>query len=159
MRLLLILVFVFLSSMPLIAFASENVITVKHGDESFEVPTSLTNGDVRSITVDPDFKSIILQLEGASGELTINLPRTLIDSKKGDTDDNFIVVLDNNEVTPEEIMSTEAERELKITIPQTTKLVEIIGTNIIPEFPFVLLILISGTVLVILTTRTRMGPK
>lgn len=155
MRIFSVLVFAFLLSLPVFAFASESVITVKYGDESFEVPVSLTSGDVKSITVDPNFKSIILQLDEASDNILITLPRSLIDAKNGDMDDDFIIIVDNIEMTPYEIKTTDTQREIKITIPENTKSVEIIGTNIVPEFPFVLLVLVASITTIIVITKTQ----
>ena len=70
-------------------------------------------------------------------------------------DDDFIVVIDGNEVMPEEITTTDTERELKITIPQNTQSIEIIGTNIVPEFPIAGLILVASMVTILIITRTR----
>lgn len=119
------------------AFASD-AITVKYQDKTFDVNAKLTNGDVKSIKVDPDFKSIILAVETTgtqTGELTITLPRGLIDAKKGTADDEFIIVVGADEVNYKETNTTDNERELKISIPAGTKEVEIVGTQIIPEFP------------------------
>lgn len=144
--------------MPAFAFASGSVITINHGDKSFQVPISMTSGSVQSITVDPDFKSIVLQLDDASGDFLITLPRSLIDSKNDGVDNDFIVTIDNNEVMPVEIKTTDTQREIKIVIPPNSRSVEIVGTSIVPEFPLALLVLAASIMAILLTTKTRFGP-
>lgn len=116
---------------------SSRVVTVHHQKSTFEVMTSMTNGMVRNITVDEDFTSIILSVETSAtgGELTIALPRALIDSKSGDANDEFIVVVDGKEVNYKETKTTSAERMLMTTVPAGTKEIEIVGTQVVPEFP------------------------
>ena len=51
-----------------------------------------------------------------AGELSITLPRTTIDAKIGDADDDFFVLVDGNEVNFEETTTT-TDRTLKIPFP------------------------------------------
>jgi hypothetical protein len=135
--------------------ATAETISVRHQDTTVDVDASLTNGTVESIVVDEDFTSIILAVETAGDEdgiLSITLPRTLIDSRQGNStsasDNKFIVVVGNIEVDYEEIRVTESERELKISVPAGTGHIEIVGTQVVPEFsfPFVMLLAAFGSV-------------
>ncbi|MFQ5940076.1 MAG: hypothetical protein ACE5KA_00030 [Nitrososphaerales archaeon] len=115
-----------------------DMIRVDFEGNSFDVPASLSNGSVMSIDVDQDFVSIIIAVETSAtevGELMITLPRELIDSKfKGD-DDDFIVLVDGEEMDYTEDSTTDTERALTIPVFAVTEEVEIIGTQVIPEFP------------------------
>lgn len=61
-----------------------------------------------------------------NGVLQITLPRNLIDSKIGNTDDGFFVLLDGTETEYNEA-KTESERILNILFPANTDILEIIG--------------------------------
>lgn len=146
-------------SISLPALASPDTIAVKYQDKTFDVNAKLTNGDVKSIKVDPDFKSIILAVETTGtedGELTITLPRGLIDAKKGTADDEFIIVVGADEVNYKETNTTNTERELKISIPAGTKEVEIVGTQIIPEFPISVIGVLAIMGIVAFLGRTKL---
>lgn len=124
---------------------TEGVIPVTYQDSTFDVMTFLSSGSVKSIQVDPDFNSIILAVESsADGELAITLPRALIDSKTDGEDDEFIVILDGDETEYREHSASATERTLTIPVFAGAEELEILGTQVIPEFPISLLV-IAGT--------------
>jgi hypothetical protein len=130
------------------AAGSSSAVTVHHQSSTFDVMASLTNGMVDSITVDEDFTSIILELETSAtdGELTIALPRALIDSKSGGANDEFIVVVDGDEVDYEETETTNTERTLMIMVPAGTEEIEIVGTQVVPEFPLAVMAVMGAII-------------
>jgi predicted secreted protein with PEFG-CTERM motif len=115
-------------------------IMVEFEGNKIPVKYTITNGSVRGIEVDPDFMSIIISISATDdGELTITLPRKLIDARFGEDgcsgdDDEFIALIDGEEETYDETDTTTSDRELVIPIPGGAEEVEIIGTCIIPEF-------------------------
>ncbi len=113
-------------------------IMVEFEGNKIPVKYDMTNGSVRGIEVDPDFTSIIISISATDdGELTVTLPRKLIDARFnecGGDDDEFIVLVDGEEETYDESDTTSTDRELVIPIPGGAEEVEIIGTCIIPEF-------------------------
>ncbi|MFQ5940972.1 MAG: plastocyanin/azurin family copper-binding protein [Nitrososphaerales archaeon] len=116
----------------------EGKVTVTYEDNSFDVATSLSNGSVKFVDVDPDFTSLILMLETSAsedGELMITLPRALIDSKIGDADEDFIILVDGDESDYQEHSTSDTERGLTIEVPAGVEEVEIVGTVVVPEFP------------------------
>ncbi len=125
-------------------------IIVEFEDNKVPVKYKLTNGSLRSIEVDPDFTSIVLSISQASdGELTITLPRKLIDalsdSCTGD-DDEFITLIDGEEQTAEETDTTKTDRTLMVQIPGGAEEVEIIGTCVIPEFGIIAPLVLAAAV-------------
>ena len=132
--------------------------TVTFEDESFDVYTSLSNGSVIGIDVDRDFTSLIISLDTSmnkEGELIMTLPRALIDSKVNGEDDEFIILLDGEEVYYEENKTAETERELTILIFAASEEVEIIGTRAVPEFPIAMIIV--GTVFASMIILVKLG--
>ena len=74
-------------------------------------------------------KSLFFPISAHSdGELTVSLPRELIDATIGDLDDDFFVLIDEEEVAFSETKTLD-ERTLTIDFPNGAELIEIIGTE------------------------------
>jgi len=69
----------------------------------------------------------------SDGELTITLPRALIDAKLGDADDEFFVLVNGAKVDFGE-SKTSSDRTLTIAFPDGAKTIEIIGTFIATSY-------------------------
>jgi hypothetical protein len=149
-------------------FAQEDTLEFEYDEESgpFEIldtiEAQLTNGNVTSITADPDFNSIVMTLstDTSDGTLDVILPRAAIDAKDGDNDIDFIVAVDAIEAVFVESGSDEAKRELEISIPAGAQVVEIVGTQIVPEFPFHIIGLTAILLgLMVIIGRTRFAKR
>jgi plastocyanin len=142
----------------------EGKITVTFEDSSFDVMASLSNGKVQSGDIDPDFTSLVLMLETSAtddGELLITLPRELIDAKSNDADDDFIVLVDGDEVDYEEHHTTDAERALLIQVPAGAEEAEIVGSQVVPEFPIAVIAVmgaIIATAIAVSRFKNPLGP-
>lgn len=92
-----------------------------------------------------------------AGSLIISLPRTLIDARDNGSDSHFTVLTNNHGVNFQEL-TTQNYRQLTIPFANKTNTIEIIGTQIIPEFGgLVTLALISAILLVIvITSKTKL---
>lgn len=138
-----------------------DTVTVSYQEYSLDLTTTMTNGGVKSVAVDPESSSLLITLEASTtmpGNLTITLPRELIDSTANGDDKGFVVKVDNDKADFKELKkTTETERKLRIEIPPGTNEVEIIGSQVVPEFPLglaaILAALVSAIVLV-----TRLTP-
>lgn len=94
----------------------------------------ISGGKVTSMIADGNSNSVIIELDTtAPGEITVILPRDVIDSTAGDEDDDFFVLVDNEESLFEE-KNTSNDRTLTIAFPAGTQKIEIVGTFAIPEF-------------------------
>ena len=91
----------------------------------------------------------VIVVSGGDGELVITLPRDHIDSKLNGDDDEFIIIVDGAETDYQELNTNDMERKLAIPIFAGAEEVEIIGTQVVPEFPL--------SVLVIMTVVVGMG--
>jgi len=92
---------------------------------------SIIGGAVSSIEADEYFASLIITLEAEDdGILTITLPRSFIDAKIGDIDDEFFVLVNGEEIVYFEEAPTIDDRTLAISFEQGTREIEIIGTQI-----------------------------
>jgi len=76
--------------------------------QQFEEPNySIRRGEVLGFEIDQENTSLIISLKPrTNGELSITLPRDLIDAKIGSEDSNFIVLLDSLENQFEETITS-----------------------------------------------------
>jgi len=131
--------------------------------EGYTVGFKITGGSVLSITPDVDSGSLIIEISTTSdGELTIILPRALIDAKLNGDDDDFFVLVDAEEMDFDET-KTSTERTLVIQFFDGTEEIEIIGTFVIPEFDTIAAMILSVAIISIIAvtakTRLRLVPK
>ncbi len=128
-------------------------ITVNYQESDYNVTATMTGGAVKGIEIQPDSTSLLVKLEtGATktGNLTITLPRELIDSRGNGDDKEFVVKVGNDDADYKELKKTsETERKLRIELPPGTNQVEIIGTQVVPEFPLGLAAILAGLISVI----------
>ena len=139
--------------------------TMKVDGTDLSVTYSITNGKVLGIKADVQSKSLIVSITTTGdGVLTITLPRGLIDSQKGGQDEQFVVLNDAQENADfQETSHTATDRTLSIPFTDGTEEIEIIGTQIIPEFgpiaALVLAIAIISIIAVSAKTGLRFIPK
>ena len=138
--------------------------TIKVEGTDYSVSYSITNGKVLGIKADIQSKSLIVSIQTTgNGQLTITLPRALIDAKMNEqTDDQFVVVNDGQQADFTETKTT-TDRTLIIPFTDGTGQIEIIGTQIVPEFgpiaALVLAIAIISIIAVSAKTGLRFMPK
>ncbi|MFB5645982.1 MAG: PEFG-CTERM sorting domain-containing protein [Nitrosopumilaceae archaeon] len=128
--------------------------------EGFNVGYSITGGSILNITPDVDANSLIIEISTTSdGELTITLPRALIDAvlENGD-DDEFFVLVDAEEVDFDET-KTSSDRTLTIAFPDGAEEIEIIGTFVIPEFGAIAALILAVAIIsiIVVSAKTRLS--
>lgn len=144
-----------------------NIFQVKdpNSQQTFAVNYTITGGAVKDMTIDPQSLSLIVSINSTSdGSITLQMPRTLIDAKTSSgTDDAFIILIDGAEVKPQSESADSNLRTLTIQFLQGDQDIEIIGTQIIPEFgpiaALVLAIAITSIIAVSAKTGLRLMPK
>ncbi len=130
-------------------------------ETNFMVKYEFTGGNLISITPDVDANSLIIAIDATDDDqLTIILPRELIDAKIGDDDDDYFVLVDGEEVDFDET-TTSTDRTLVISFPTGAEEIEIIGTHVVPEFGAIAaLILAVGIIsIMIFTTKSKVFPR
>ena len=133
-----------------------NVVDPLSGS-SYPVNYNLTGGTVKDMSLDTNATSLVISLQMANdGNLTITLPRTVIDAKVGANDDQFFVLVDGADTNFQE-SKTNTDRTLSIPVIAGTEKVEIIGTQVVPEFGPVsyAVLIISIISIVAITAKTR----
>ncbi len=129
-----------------------NVVEPLSG-KSYPVNYNITGATITDMSLDTNQTSLVISMQTTGGgNLTITLPRTLIDAKAGTNDDQFIVLEDGADSDFKET-KTNTDRTLTIPIIDGTQKIEIIGTQVVPEFgPMVSLILIVSIIVSIMVS-------
>jgi len=154
---------------------------INSGGQTYSVPYIIKGGTVKSMDVYADKLMLEITIAATSdGSLTVDLPRTLMDAKvqanltadekmtgvqanpNAQPDDKFIVMVSGAPVQFTETKDS-STRDLSIPFHATDTKIDIIGTQIIPEFgPIVALVLAIAIISIIAVsakTGLRFMPK
>lgn len=120
-------------------------------DTSFEIPYEL-NGDVIAMAIDKETVSLLIGITNVEdSNFVISLPAELISAENNE----FVVLVDWVEV--DYIVSTQNNAAtLQFFVPADSQEIEIIGTQVIPEFPLGVLA-VFATIIAVVTLVTKMG--
>ncbi|HEY5631551.1 MAG TPA: hypothetical protein VIR31_05440 [Nitrososphaeraceae archaeon] len=131
---------------------------VRIGDKTFPITYQITGSGnkLSNITAAKDNTTLLVNVGGskANGNLTIQLPRNLIDSKKQGNQDSPYVIFEDSQPSQriQEIKSNAQARTLVIDFDKGTNIIEIAGSKMLPEFgpasAVVLAIAIMGIIMV-----------
>ena len=128
---------------------------IEIGNTGTMIGYSITGGSVISIVEDFASHSLVITISTTSdGELTITLPRSVIDSKDGDTDSDFFVIIDGEEREFEESI-TSNDRTLTIPFFDGDEQIEIIGTFVIPEFGTIAALILAIAIISIIAVSSK----
>lgn len=115
---------------------SQSVYTVKdpQGVHSYNVNYTLTGATLSDMAIDTQETSLVILINSTSdGSIIIDLPRSMIDAKAGQADDQFIVLVDDTYTSFHE-SKTGTDRTLTVPFTSGSSRIEIIGTQVLPEF-------------------------
>lgn len=140
-------------SISLIAVgAALNSKEVVIDDNRFNIGYML-EGEVKDINVEKKSNSILLLVDVTEDTvLEITLPREMIDAKEDGSDKPFIVTVDGNIVEVQEDVSDNT-RTLKTPLNANSKEVRITGTQVVPEFGIIALLILTIGISGMLITR------
>jgi hypothetical protein len=115
---------------------------------NYSVQYSITNGKILGIKASTQSKALITSIQTTgSGVLTVTLPRGLIDAKVNSQDDPYYVLNDGQEADFQETSTTTTDRTLSIPFTDGTEEMEIVGTQIVPEFGSMVEIIITISII------------
>ena len=123
-------ILIIFAPMILNAFAEQTYL-LSIDEHTFELEYELT-GDLIAMALDQELTSLLIGIENTKDSaFSINLPQEMITSENNE----FAVLVNGLEVDYElELLDNEVV--LKFFVPDGTQEIEIIGTRVIPEFPF-----------------------
>lgn len=112
---------------------------------------------VGEATVDTDGKALVISTGTEDGgRLTVSVPRSILDSKDGTADKQFVVYADEAIIGYQSVASDESSRVISVQIPADTETVTISGTTAIPEFgPIAGIILATSIIGTLVAARRR----
>lgn len=105
--------------------------------QNFDLNYTITGGTVTSIIIDPQDIALVVHLDVKNpGMIHLQVPRLLLDAKKSsNSDESFLVFVNSDEITSfREETSDSFYRMLDIPIVGGDSKIEIVGTQVIPEF-------------------------
>jgi len=105
------------------------VYELNHKGQLFTIPYNITNGDIGTIEIDPDFVSLFLFIETSpdkDGILEITIPREILDPIEENGEYDFTILVHGEETKHEETGNSPCFRTVTIPIPAGTEEVEII---------------------------------
>ncbi len=146
----------------------QNIFNVKDpsSGQNFDLNYTITGGQVESMALDKQNIALVVQINSTdSGMVHIQIPRSLLDSKKSsNADESFLVFINGDEITSfQQTGSDYNYRVLDIPIVTGDSKIEIIGTTVIPEFENIsslILVMAVGLVTVFsVLLQTRMNHK
>ena len=135
---------------------------------TFDVFYTMKGGEVKSIELNEKNLSLIINIDAnTDGILDIKLLRNSIDSLSNTGQDiDFIVLVyeENNSIIPiqtdfKKIDKDDIFRALSIPIKENDVRVEIIGTNIIPEFGTIAMIVLAVSIasIIVVSAKSRLS--
>ena len=137
-------------SQNFLAYGESYQLTVD--ENSFEINYS-TTGRVIAMEIDKELTSLLVGLENVEMDsiLEIEFTHELIS-----VENNEFAVLVNGYEIDYELSTTDLGSKLTIPIFADTEEIEIIGTNVIPEFPLgILMVLVFTIMFVVFFSRTK----
>lgn len=106
-------------------------VTLSNG-KSVPIKYNISTGKLLSLVLDKDKSSLIAIVSAPSdkGNLTLEVPRDVVDAKKqGNADAQFAVHVDGKDATFRETSNNKVTRILSIDFNKDARVIEIIGTQ------------------------------
>lgn len=133
--------------------------------ETFDIKPILSNGWITNYEFDSQQHALTLRLTdvGDSAVMQVQLPRELIDAKKGNQDLLFEVAIDTKRVIYDEMSTTSSERALRFSVPSDSNWVKISGTEshpkpaVIPEFHQIAIMVLGFGIIGIIILNRKSG--
>lgn len=125
--------------------------------QEYNATYKITNAKLLGIVPDTSAKSLTIRIQPTgNGTISINLPRSLIDAKAGGQDTSYVVEEDGKQSQFNQTNGDPASRTLQFQFGQNTSQITIIGTQIVPEFSSLsVLILGIGMMVAVLHLRSK----
>lgn len=127
---------------------------LKIDDHSFSIPYEV-NAKIIAMDIDPESSSLLMGLEDTKDStFKIDLQHELIT----DSNNEYTVLVDGMDVDYDLVVDSDSST-FTFFIPEFTEEVEIIGTHVIPEFPFGIIVGLSTLMfagLVLSKNKTRL---
>lgn len=148
---LIVIMIIVISSIIPLSFAESGKYDLTVDEKTFNLSYNF-DGDLISMDIDQETKSLLVGTTNVDeSTFEISFPSELLSAE----DNEFVVLLDGIE-TDYAVTHTENMTKFSLVIPIATEEIEIIGTNVIPEFPIgtlAILGIISSVAIILFRTK------
>ncbi len=135
-----------------------NQLAATLNDEVYCIPYSINGGTVLSGTLNVASKTLTVNIQANDdGQITLNIPRSVLDSKNGNNDQSFVVLVDGEEKDTDTETTTSDTRTVIIPFTAGTGQIEIIGTQIVPEFGSIAALVLAIAIISIIAVSAKTG--
>ena len=154
---------------------TSNTFQINAGGQTYNVPYTIKGGTVKSMDIYADKLTLEITIAATSdGSLTVDLPRTLMDAKvqanltadekmtgvqvnpNTQPDDKFIVIVSGAPVQFTETKDS-TTRNLSIPFHAADTKIDIIGTQIVPEFGAIAALVLAIAIISIIAVSAKTG--
>ncbi len=134
------------------SFADSGTYELATDEKTFDIRYSL-DGNVIAIEADKESTSLLIGVENVDDSIfEIAFSSELLAASNAE----FVVLVDGLE-TDYSITYEGDNPQIAFQIPSDTEEIEIIGTSVVPEFPFGALVIMASLSVVVLVSRTRLA--
>ena len=127
-------------------------------DQMYCIGYSINGGTATGATLSMSSKSLTVNLETTSGgQITLDIPRSVLDAKSASNDGSFFVLVDGEEQDNFTDTPTANIRTLTIPFGAGAEQIEIIGTQIVPEFGPIAALVLAIAIISIIAVSARTG--
>jgi predicted secreted protein with PEFG-CTERM motif len=135
-----------------------NQLAATLNDEVYCIPYSINGGTVLSGTLSVASKTLTVNIQANDdGQITLNIPRSVLDSKNGNNDQSFVVLVDGEEKDTATETTTSDTRTVTIPFIAGVGDIEIIGTQIVPEFGTIAALVFAIAIISIIAVSAKTG--
>jgi hypothetical protein len=144
-------------TMATILHASVFQVQDPNSQKTFGVRYTINGGTIKYMTIDPQSLTLIVTVDSTNdGSITLQIPRSLMDSKTNSgQDDSFISLIDGAKVKPQGHGSNSPFRTITLPFREGDSKISIVGTQAIPEFGSIIGMIIVISVIVSLVLSRR----
>lgn len=132
------------------------VITANDGTKAtHDIKYKITGGTLKNMTGNQAETTLTAMITATGdGQLTLQLPRNIIDSKNGTDDSDYVVFVDQVEDVADDDMGA-TTRTVTINFSEGAEQIDIVGTSMVPEFGSIAAIVLAVAIVGIIVATTR----
>jgi hypothetical protein len=128
-------------------------------NKSYPITYNMTGGKIDNMTAMKENSTLVIDLvTNDNGNLTLELPRNIMDSKNPQNEDeDYVIFADGLQIGADQIATNNQVRTLSIDFDNGVEQIEIAGTRIVPEFGPLSAILLAVSVIGVLAVTSKLG--
>ncbi len=128
------------------------------GNEMYCIDYTINGGTVSGATLDTASKALVVNIQANNdGQITLNIPRSVLDAKSGTGDSVFAVLIDGEQVQQFTESPSADTRTITIPFQMASEKIEIIGTQIVPEFGPIAALVFAIAIISIIAVSAKTG--